>query len=378
MRCLAALLKTLILSAVAIAVADILLASTAISAADMPSATAEEPPERLPGLFARYTDLADQPIFLRYDAQPAFRLDRGEAPDPRLPKKNWRVVWTGVINVKRPGTYRFSATHSGGLFVSVRDYSVLYEGKYSLTPAGSKPIKLPFGDSKITIEFDSTDAFPMLEVFWESDEVPRERIPAHVFGHLKDSIVEKETKQELERSHQFVVGRLAVEEQNCVTCHRRSDNSIAEGLVSRPGPLLTNAGERLKAAWIYHWLGDPQALRPQAVMPRLFADDRTGEIERVAVATYLASQGGPLKETTDSIDAKAAGEGKQLFDRIGCIVCHEAHGTEPSRATLSRSVRKLRSRRWPTTCKTRWQLTRPGECRDSTSTRAKRRASRLI
>ncbi len=325
-----ALLKILSLAPTFIAVAAV---STA--GADGASTDNEEAPERLPGLVASYTDLAGASILSRYEAEPVIMLGRGETPHPRLPKKDWRVVWSGVINITRPGTYRFSAVRSGGMFLTLNDQAVSYEGRYSTTGMVSVPVKLAFGDSKITIEFDSDEWPPKFIMYWESDRFARERIPSYVFGHIKDSDSEKAARIEIESDSRFVAGRLAVEERSCIACHRRGGNAVSESLISRLAPRLTKAGQRLKAAWIYHWLGDPQAMRPEAVMPRLFADDKTGDLERQAVVMYLASQGDALKEATDSIDAKAAAQGEQLFNRIGCIVCHEARGSEPSRATLS-------------------------------------------
>ena len=56
-------------------------------------------------------------------------------------------------------------------------------------------------------------------------------------------------------------------------------NHLSGSLVTRPGPHLTNLGGRLKGGWVYHWLGDPQAQRPEAVMPKLFSDDEIGQTQ---------------------------------------------------------------------------------------------------
>ncbi len=279
----------------------------------------------------------DSDLFIcRYETKPAFLLSRNETPDSRLETDRWEADWSGVIRIPRSGAYRFSMVHSGPTSIKIGSRVVRIEEQSSDTPTAGDAIELPSGLSRIRIRFTSSEAAPKLKLYWESRDFPRESIPPYALGHLKESSSNDTIGRAVERDSKFVRGRLAVEDQSCVACHwARSAVTISEVLMSRRGPRLTNAGQRLKAAWIYHWLGDPQALRPQAVMPRLFADDRAGEIERMAVAMYLASQGATLKEATESIDANVATQGEQFFNRIGCIVCHEAHGAEPSRATLS-------------------------------------------
>ena len=75
-------------------------------------------------------------------------------------------------------------------------------------------------------------------------------------------------------------------------------------------------------------------------MPRLFADDEHGRLERYAVAVYLASHGHlPAAEPVDG-EAALVAHGEKLFNQTGCIVCHEKHGDQPSRATLKGLAQK--------------------------------------
>src|SRR5688572_18672210 len=67
-----------------------------------------EEPSRRPGLVARYVVEGEMtPRVVRLDASPALLLASGEAPDPRLPARGWRAEWRGVLEVLRPGSYRF-------------------------------------------------------------------------------------------------------------------------------------------------------------------------------------------------------------------------------------------------------------------------------
>lgn len=157
-------------------------------------------------------------------------------------------------------------------------------------------------------------------------------MPPHAVGH---------TDEELAVADRFEEGWLAAEAQSCVACHQPSEHApLSQSLGKRPGPTLTNTGSRLQSGWIYHWLADPRALRPEAVMPQLFAEGRQGEIERYAVARFLSSLGEPLVGSVVAPPAEDAApdpriaEGETLFVRTGCVVCHESHGMQPARVTL--------------------------------------------
>ena len=330
--CLAALLPragSFRRSMIALAVAT--CAMTAAARTRAADTTGDEAPAKLPGLLAIY----DPPLVSRYEIKPAFALARGETPDPRLAAKNWKVLWKGVIEVHHPGKYRFSALHSGPVTVHVNGRLALDERASTASGPGPE-IDLPFGLSKLAIVFVSTDAPPLFRLDWQSEKMARQAIPATSFGHLKGTLPAADVAY-FGPNSKFAAGRLAVQEHNCIACHWPSGSIAATFCAAAPrGPRLIVSGKRLKAGWIYRWLGNPQALEPQAVMPRLFADNRAGEVERYAVAAYLGEHV-TLRERqhqpAEKLDAKVAA-GKQLYDRIGCAVCHEAHGNQPARATL--------------------------------------------
>jgi len=199
--------------------------------------------------------------------------------------------------------------------------------------AEGKLIELAFGPRPIEIDFQPNGDGAELKLFWQSEDFPREPLPAWAVGHLA-------TKHG-DVTDLFPQGRLLVEEHSCVACHNPSAQvPLSAALGMRPGPRLTEAGSRLNLAWIFHWLGRPQEFRPEAVMPRLFSSDRRGEIERYAVAVLLTSRGKPPepRKFDDNQKKNWPNEGKALFETIGCSVCHEAHqdgeAERPARATL--------------------------------------------
>jgi mono/diheme cytochrome c family protein len=283
----------------------------------------------LPGLIATYRLVgSDEPLLTRYEPAPAMLLGPAESPDPRLPAQGWAAQWRGTLEILRPGKHRFAGRASGTLRVRVGSQTVLAMSGGKEEAAGEM-VDLKFGLHPLSIDFQPSGPVATLSLAWESDSFGREPLPGYVLGHLR-------TEPPVENL--YAEGRLMVEEHSCTACHRpRQDTPPAASLLTRPGPHLTAAGTRLSAAWIYHWLGDPQALRPEAVMPRMFSDDRRGQIERQAVAAFLASQGQPAaserKLPRDQIKQMEA-EGRQLFEQTGCVVCHEKQGEQPARATL--------------------------------------------
>ena len=70
----------------------------------------------------------------------------------------------------------------------------------------------------------------------------------------------------------------------CQSCHI-VDAKSDKGYI---GPTLTGVGSRLTAAWVYHWLKNPQALRPGTVEPnRNMSDD-----EAKSLTAFLMAQKG--------------------------------------------------------------------------------------
>jgi mono/diheme cytochrome c family protein len=75
----------------------------------------------------------------------------------------------------------------------------------------------------------------------------------------------------------------------CQSCHI-VDAKSDKGYI---GPTLTGVGSRLTAAWVYHWLKNPQALRPGTVEPnRNMSDDEAKSL----TAFLMAQKGSGTKE----------------------------------------------------------------------------------
>lgn len=289
-------------------------------------------PMRLPGLIARFAHPESGVEFTRYEAAPALLLSGEESPDPRLPANGWQVIYRGVIESLRPGKYRFDAQLTGKAELSIGKERITF-GNASDRSTGntaSQEVELPLGLSRLEVSYEPAPGRPaQLQLYWQSESFEREPLPSRSLGHEAKDPLPGDT---------FRQAHLAIEDHNCVACHRPNDQlPLSQQLAKRPAPRLTGAGARIKAGWIYHWLAKPAALRPEAVMPELFASDQRGDVERFAVATFLAGQGGPIAIVPDApaeVMQQTAAEGGQLFARLGCAVCHERQGDRPPRVTL--------------------------------------------
>jgi mono/diheme cytochrome c family protein len=86
----------------------------------------------------------------------------------------------------------------------------------------------------------------------------------------------KVTPALVETGRQFFYGKYA-----CQSCHIVNPQQD-KGYI---GPALWSVGARLNAAWIYHWLKDPQALRPGTLEPNQHMTDDDAK----ALTAFLSS-----------------------------------------------------------------------------------------
>lgn len=244
-----------------------------------------------PGLIATVHDAGGAASFVT--PTPNFNLKPGQSLHP-LTGAAFQAEWTGVIHLVRAGKYTFHG-----------DAQVLIDGK----EVQGQPTNLMAGDLPLIIRFQRKGNAPArLRLEWESDFFQREPVPYSVLAHrdLPDNVKAEELRQH---------GRQLFEELNCAACHAGSKVKLE----SRRGPDLSEAGDRLEAAWIYGWLPDPAKFRSRAVMPHMAMTDA----QRADVVAYLSTLKGPppAKEKVGN-----AGKGGELFGKVGCLACHGKDG----------------------------------------------------
>ena len=88
---------------------------------------------------------------------------------------------------------------------------------------------------------------------YQTPEFDRDSLPASEF-----------TPAMVEQGRQLFYSKFA-----CQSCHI-ADYAKDKGYI---GPALAGTGKRFNAAWVYHWLKDPQALRPGTIEPNQHMTD---------------------------------------------------------------------------------------------------------
>jgi mono/diheme cytochrome c family protein len=122
-------------------------------------------------------------------------------------------------------------------------------------------------------------------------------------------------------------GLLLFGELGCTACHAVGENQAAH-LASPPPPRLggevTAVGRRLQPEWIAAYLGNPHAAKPGTTMPHMLAN--LDEAERQATVEtlthFLAATGEFDTSGVPGGGNARADEGRRLYDRVGCQVCH--------------------------------------------------------
>lgn len=111
--------------------------------------------------------------------------------------------------------------------------------------------------------------------------------------------------------------RLFVDKYACDACHKGGETG---GIV---GPDLSSTAERIRPEWVFFWVKNPQAIRPEVSMPNFGIPD--SEIR--SLIAYIYSLGGGASQTAKvSVAAPAAPElvkkGEKLIKDKNCLACH--------------------------------------------------------
>jgi cbb3-type cytochrome oxidase cytochrome c subunit len=293
-------------------------------------APAVEPSDLRPGLVATFSDEPAGATIARVEPTVALLLAGDESPHPRLASGRL-VAWKGYLNVVRPGNYTFAADLVGGaLGVTIDGKRVFSAAADGRPTTGAETVTLPGRVLAFEATFARAGGPARVELRWEGPGFVREPLAHQFLGHLPDQRPPRfETAARLEH------GRFRFEELACARCHKpAAGDTMAKGLADRPAPDLTAAAKRSYAGWLDAWLADPHKLRPDTAMPKMFADDAAGKVERHAVLAYLVSLAGrplaPARIPTLSTEYRQSMErGRVLYHVTGCAACHDAPPPKP-------------------------------------------------
>ena len=127
-------------------------------------------------------------------------------------------------------------------------------------------------------------------------------------------------------AEQQLSGRILISELGCTSCH--APGKFEKVFERKNAPLLEQVGSRLRAGYIASMLSDLHKSKVGTTMPDLLHgldDSQKGQVSQ-RIAAYLESTGKSRKHTRS--DAQAVARGQQLYQRIGCAICHaNADGT---------------------------------------------------
>jgi len=119
---------------------------------------------------------------------------------------------------------------------------------------------------------------------------------------------------------QQLSGRILIGELGCTSCH--APGKFAQVFEQKNAPLLEQVGSRLRSGYIASMLSDLHSSKIGTTMPDLLHGIDGPEKAQIAkrIGAYLESTGKSRKHTRS--DAQAVQRGKQIYERIGCSICH--------------------------------------------------------
>jgi mono/diheme cytochrome c family protein/sugar phosphate isomerase/epimerase len=259
----------------------------------------------------------------------------GLAPGP------FAATASGFIKVPLRGDYQLHLTGSGKATLRVNGQMLMAIGNLSVIAPNIATLRQ--GYNRLEVQYSSPPNGPSeLRLWWTDGTFAAEPVPPTALYHdARD--------EQLRAAEQFRRGFLLAGQRLCAACH------AAPG-ASRPtfptAPSLAGSGSRLEPRWIYDWLLDPAAIRPQAHMPRLFdaeqAADRQAAADIAAYLMTLASRDGQAPAEPQNREGEAPAEprgsagaspsqtspsqtspsGAALFEDLACVACHRL--TPPS------------------------------------------------
>jgi mono/diheme cytochrome c family protein/cytochrome c1 len=119
---------------------------------------------------------------------------------------------------------------------------------------------------------DAKELTDYIMTVYQTAEFDRDSMPASGY-----------TPAQVEQGKQLFYSKYA-----CQSCHI-IDTKVDKGYI---GPTLTQVGSRLNAAWIYHWLKDPQAMRSGTIEPNRNMKDEDAR----ALTAFLVTQKGASRQ----------------------------------------------------------------------------------
>ena len=280
----------------------------------------------IPGLQVTFTVKKDGRTLrdTRTDRLAALFVPEGHRATPFLPPGPFHATWKGYVKNRLRDEFIFRFKGQGKATLYLNKKQVLIAGPGDLAEAKPVKVELAKGYNHFRLEYDSpVSADAKMRLYWSGETFPLE--PVQVNAFLCDG--RDATLQTGERLRE---GRHLFARLHCQKCHAESDkvrptnDSMPE--LKRDAPSLANAGARLQANWVAHWVQFPAVVRNRTSMPKMLAHLPVEKASKAAIdlAAYVSSLG---KANGKMPEPKLAETGAKLFEFRGCLACHRF--TEP-------------------------------------------------
>ncbi|MEO6436894.1 MAG: c-type cytochrome, partial [Tepidisphaeraceae bacterium] len=136
-------------------------------------------------------------------------------------------------------------------------------------------------------------------------------------------------------------GRELVANLRCLKCHA-TDMPPAGGAMRElemDTPALQDIGQRRTQAWLAHWINNPQAIRADTEMPRMFRGEGDAIDQRARdVTAYLVEGSAKPQAEEDQTSPERVAQGAGLFTGLGCVACHILPGQKNVTETATKRI----------------------------------------
>jgi mono/diheme cytochrome c family protein len=251
----------------------------------------------------------------------AIYVPAGTRPSPFVPPGPFRATWQGEFNLELPEDLTFSAEGRGKLTFLIKEKVILELSGDDFASTPGKKIEVPGESTPFTVVYEApATGDASVRLSWKGDNFVREPVS---FAFVKHD----PTTKEHQAATNLREGRELTTSLHCVNCHQADTATLVKngGMpeLAADAPSLATLGSRVHRDWLAHWLQDPQALRPQATMPRLLAPSEKGPgPEARDLAAYLVTLGASTDKEEPAIPDEIVTKGARLFAHLGCVACH--------------------------------------------------------
>jgi cbb3-type cytochrome oxidase cytochrome c subunit len=153
--------------------------------------------------------------------------------------------------------------------------------------------------------------------YWDKPMYPNGYAEAGCLRCHKDQVL-------LPGADNFNRSRMLYEQAGCWGCH----NTTGYEDRRKVGPNLQHIGDKTTKEWALRWVKDPKSFKTANYMPRFWNLDNNldsdvgarNQTEVASIVSYIFSKSKPL--TYGPVPSGDAGNGKKLFETVGCQGCH--------------------------------------------------------